>query len=213
MICPTLDRPDLALRFSQSFLATTTHARLVVVCEPGQADQYKAIGELDKRVVLMWGRGGSAAQAIIDGAYRSNEKVIGVAPDDCEFHTAGWDDVVLEAAERLPNGIGVINPASPYGMRVEMPLVTRKWIDALGCLVPLTVHHYWWNTCLAMLAEGLGPLGIVQLGWDQMWMTHDEHANSDRLKLAADSVRFSWWAGFEYFGQLTKLRAAVARRD
>lgn len=205
MICPSRDRPELAKRFSDSFLATTSHARLVVICDEDQRTYYKGIAR--DRVSVIWGGGPAGpAKAISLGGEFWEADVYGVMPDDCLFKTPGWDDAVLARAKE--RDLCVLSPASGYGTRIEMPFVTRKWKEVLGTLVPLNVYHFCWNTALAMLAEGLGPEATIHLTEEECFVVHEERACANRYKTDSDCVAFYLWAVFDYHKQLAQLRAA-----
>ena len=164
VICPSRDRPHALYRMIDSFLRTSTHAKLVVVIDEDQTGMYdlSGFGERVSVVVKSPARSGPA------GTYNSvwsttPADVYGALTDDCEFLTSGWDDVVLEIRERMPGKVGLIAPWSnvkdPEGTvideidYVQFSFITREWGAALGYFTYPKCLAYAWDTILEVLAD------------------------------------------------------------
>lgn len=91
VLVPVLDRPHRADPLARNLRACTPDARLVFICDPGDAAQIKA-SSLAGEVLI---HQGGYASKINAGCRETTEPLVALAADDVMFQ-AGW----LKAAER-----------------------------------------------------------------------------------------------------------------
>ena len=97
------------------------------------------------------------------------EFILFFGADDIVFRTNGWDSIIIEAVEKVPDGIGLF-----YGDDLVTtqhapdfathPIVTRTWVDVVGYLSPPYFSCDYADTWLNDIADMVGrkfPLPFV----------------------------------------------------
>jgi hypothetical protein len=164
VICPSRDRPQSLYRMIESFVATSTHARLVVVIDDDQTDMYDLGGFGDRVSCVVKSPPKAGPAATYNAVWSSTPaEVYGALTDDCEFLTHGWDDVVLELREKMPGRVGLIAPWSNVKDfegtvideidYVQFSFITKEWGAALGYFTYPKCLAYGWDTILEVLAD------------------------------------------------------------
>lgn len=137
VIVPMLGRPHTVDPLVSSLRSTTTTARILFVCTPGDAE---VMAEIDRvgceRIEVAGPRPGDYARKINAGYRHTTEELMFLGADDLLFHP-GWFEAAL--AELRP-GIGVVGTNDLGSKRVMAgehsthSLVTRAYCDEHGTI-------------------------------------------------------------------------------
>lgn len=210
--CPTRDRVPSAIKLCQSVLRTSK-ADVVFYTDDDQRqyyeDQFDHHGtDRYTRVRFVSGNRVGPVRAANDIAKTFDWDLFGYVPDDCEFKVNGWDDYALSLIGDPRTEIAVINAPHPFGDHIDIPFVTRAWMEVIGEFAPASLGQWCWNTIIAILAE-VGDIA-VSCDRDRFYIDHvmelSELAGERQLP---DSVAFYMWCVHEFPPMLAKLRKAV----
>ena len=152
VVCPTRDRPEEFMALAESFVKTSTRATLVAYVDEDQPDLYAAT--YPERVVIHVDRRLGPVHSVnrICDLYRG-PGIYGIAPDDSRFLIPGWDEYVLEEFEQMPGRLGVLSASHDQGDYVNLPYVSREWIELVGWFAYPEAYHFIWDTVLEMIGE------------------------------------------------------------
>lgn len=89
-------------------------------------------------------------------AARGSGDIVMLCSDDLAFRTPGWDRVVREAFEAVPDRIAVVWGRDGIEDRCTLPFVHRRWIDAVGRFVSPLFPADYVDTWLGDVAAELG---------------------------------------------------------
>jgi hypothetical protein len=212
--CPSRDRPLSAINLSRSFLETTTDAELVFYIDGDQYYQY--CDDFDRQGASRSGRikieggeriGPVAAATKLCKKY--DPDIFAFVPDDCTFKTPGWDKYAVDLVESMPGKLCVISPAHPFGNHVDIPFVSRAWIEAIGDFDPVGLAQWCWPTTIALLAE-IGDIA-VRCDPEKFYIDHQMQKGKDAdERLYTDSITFYHWCVHQFPKMLDRLRTAIA---
>lgn len=155
MVCPTRDRPQQFLELAESFEATSSeNAVLVGYVDDDNAEEYRKL-PLPPRVQLYVDRRLGPVHSVnrICDLYRDKCRIYGVAPDDSRFLVKGWDVYVRQTIDSWPGRIGVLSASHNQGDFVNLPYVSREWIELCGWFAYPEAFHFIWDTVLEILGE------------------------------------------------------------
>jgi hypothetical protein len=155
VLCPSRDRPEELEALVQSVL-TTSNADILVYIDQDQQDLYPNVfsAEAPKQVrYLCAPRVGPVGSANALVKQFGDYDLYGLITDDSVLTTPHWDEWALAATEQFPNRICVISPFHNQGNHVDMPFVTRGWIDAVGWFACPDCHHYCWPIITGLIGE------------------------------------------------------------
>lgn len=103
--------------------------------------------------------------------------IYGMIPDDAWIVTPGWSKYVQETIDGFPNRVGVVSPSHSYGDYIDMPFVSREWVDGLGYFAYPHMFHYCWTLVTGLLGEATN---IVYAPRDKFHIEHD-HKDSPQM--------------------------------
>lgn len=130
--------------------------------------------------------------------------VLGV--DDCYLSTPGWDKVLLDAAAKFQDGIGVVYFGGKSGESFQLPdgmAVTKGWLDQVGFFCPSLFPFWWHDTWIDELARMTGRYVWANVEWNKFGHTEKTGAHkTTRMR------EVSWWARF--FDSTRQLRVDKA---
>ncbi len=156
VLCPTRDRPADLDRLIKSVLLTSEAADVLVYVDDDQVEAYPKLfaPECDKRVLYLTGpRVGPAASANALVRQFTEYDIYGLITDDAIVTTPHWDEWALDATDVFPNRICVISPFHNQGNHVDMPFVTRSWVDVTGWYACPDLYHYCWPILTGLIGE------------------------------------------------------------
>jgi len=141
ILAPCRGRPELVKRMADSARATAG--------DPGGIEIVLRV-DVDDEVMLHWMRAEVWHEPAVIGPHRSgyaslpsfiNEAarlatadLLIVVNDDAEFLTQKWDDKIVAAALRFPDGLFNFGIETANADNFIFPCVSRTLIDALGCV-------------------------------------------------------------------------------
>lgn len=138
IVIPVLSRPQNAEKVVNSIVgATSVEFTITFVCTKGDEAEIEAVEATGEQfVVVPWPAGHGDGAMKWNSGYRYGEyPYVFLGADDLEF-TPGWDERVLEVAEKSHAGVtGTNDDANPYvkrGLHSTHSLVSRLYIDSVG---------------------------------------------------------------------------------
>lgn len=215
--CPTRDRIPSAINLARSVARTSKDAMVVFYVDNDQRqhyqDQFEFAGQdRYERVRMVGGDRVGPVKAANEIAAVFDCDWFGFVPDDCEFTTQGWDSYLLGLVPDPRKTIAVASPSHPFGDHIDVPFVTRAWLDVIGDFAPVALAHWCWPTVISLLAE-VGNAEI-RCDPDRFYIEHkmqmSEGANE---KLPGDAVTFYMWCVHEFPQMLAKLRKAIEAQN
>lgn len=126
-----------------------------------------------------------AEQAMRDGC-----DLFMLAADDMIFETDGWDKALIDHYEALENKIHVYSlrdSRDPTG--TPHPIVTRKYIDAMGYFLPPIFLHWYVDTWTCAIARANGCFTHM----DQFLLTHDKPSDFGQPDETHSRIRRMGW--------------------
>lgn len=213
-MCPTRDRPEKFQRLAQSVL-DTSEAHVLAYIDDDQVPLYSKLPwkkgfsdpyDPNVRVHLHYGARTSVVEAMNCLAQYRQFRVYGMMPDDAMMMTPAWDRWMLRRFDEFPNDIGVVSPHHNYGDYIDMPFVSRTWIDAIGYFAYPHMYHYCWTLVTGLLGEATN---IVYATKEEMTILH-EHVDSPNMEhYEGDASKFFNHFMFNHNRLINSLRAAM----
>lgn len=200
-MCPTRDRPDGLRRLTKSVLETSK-AKVMAYVDEDQAGMYEGA---DATVTIGERVGPVAAANMLVERFRGYD-VYGMVTDDSIITTPGWDEWVLGAIDQFPNRIAVISPHHNNGNHVDMPFVSRKWIEATGWFACPAMFHYAWPTITSLIGE---MAGIVHAPKQKFHIEHDYVDGTYPERRARDYEAFYNYVSLRLPETVEKVRRAM----
>lgn len=188
-MCPTRGRPEVFRHLASSMARTTERAQLVAYIDEDDplADEYRT---QVPRVEFVRGPRIGPVAACNHIAAEYDYDVCGMVPDDAEFVTLGWDRYVDIMARKFKNQVGVISPHHNLGTHVDMPFVTRQWVEATGWFAYPKNFHWCWPTITSLLGE---MTAIVHAPGDRFHIHHKGIKDSVPAELTEQDFREFYW--------------------
>jgi hypothetical protein len=219
-ICPSRDRPTQLDRLVTSFLATSTHARLVIVIDSDQSSLYD-LSNYGARVTAIVQSSSMAGPA---GTYNQivssiTADVYGAVVDDSEFMTVGWDDFVLNTRNGFPGKVGLVSAwnnvcmprgdDSPQIDYVQFPFVTREWVSAVGFFSYPKCVAYCWDTILDVIGD---ETSIKRCDKEEFHMRHHAMTSDNEGKyLRQDALEAVFYLANGRRKTVARLKKAMSR--
>ncbi len=208
VMIPTRDRPQEAKEAVLSVF-DTSQASVCVYVDQDQEGLYEDVwGSLweDRRFHRYLGpRIGPVASANAIAQRYGNYAAYGLITDDSKITTKGWDEWLLEAVERLP--ICVVSPYHNNGDHVDMPFVTRQWIDTVGWYACPDCWHYSWPTITGLIGE---MTAIVHAPQHRFAIHHDYQHGTNPGARQRDAEAFYDYVSLNLRAVVEKVREAMA---
>jgi hypothetical protein len=188
-------------------------ADVLVYIDDDQRDKYQQIEEreltrMDGRVIMHYGSQVgpvASANALVDanpgyGGY-------GLITDDTVITTPGWDRWFNDAVEQFPNRIAVVSPRHNLGEHVDMPFVTREWIDQTGWYACPYMFHYCWPILTGLIGE---MTAIVHAPEQKFGIKHDGLPYTNLHMRAEDAREFFEFVSLRLPKYVEELRRAMS---
>ncbi len=188
VLIPTRDRETIFRQRAYASVKATSRARMFVYLDLDGPD-YERFPDVEYVVGPRLGAAQSY-QALYDHARRDHSiELFATLTDDAMLVEPGWDEWALD--QHRKQDIVVLSPCcnSEGAHRVDMPLVSRAFADAVGFLVHPDMHHYGWPSVIDALADGIC---LVKAPADA-FRIHHENVGSLVPCLEHDAVAFYRW--------------------
>jgi len=216
VLCPTRDRPEKLRRLVQSILDTSVKVHVLAWIDDDQYNLYSSLPWAKKfsdpydptvRIHFHYGHRCSVVEAMNNLAQLHREfRVYGMMPDDAMMKTPGWDRWMLAKFDAFPNDVGVVSPHHNYGDYIDMPFLSRAWIDAIGYFAYPHMFHYAWTLATGLLGEATN---IVYATKDEMTILHDHVDSPNMAHYEGDCAKFFNHFMFNHRRLIDSLRAAM----
>ena len=168
VLCPTRGRPD-EFRWLRDSVAKTSDADVLAYVDEDQAELYgPEICDSDNTTV--GGRIGPVASANLMARKYPDYSAYGLVTDDSMLATPGWDRWADDALNRFPGRLCVLSPSHNNGTHVDMPFVSREWIDLVGWYACPSTFHYAWPIITGLIGE---MTAIVHAPRDKFSLEHN----------------------------------------
>lgn len=199
VLCPTRDRPDKFRRLCDSVYATSKSA---IVHGYVDLDQVEHYGE--SPYVWYGPRVGPVAALNYLVEKNPGYDAYGILTDDCVVKTPGWDAYVGEVLSHSP--FFVVSPHHNFGNHVDMPFVSRKWIETVGWYACPEVYHYCWPIITGLIGE---MTAICHCPQQKFGIEHDLHEENKAAQVR-DSQPFFEFVSLRLPAVVEKLRGAMS---
>jgi len=130
----------------------------------------------------------------------------GLIPDDAVVTTGQWAEWCLDVAAFLPNRVGVVSPAHNQGPHVDMPFVTKEWIQATGWFAVPIAHHFVWPLVIALIGE---MTAIVHAPKERFNIDHDLMMTANQVWASRDTEAFLPFVARELMPIVDRVRDAI----
>jgi hypothetical protein len=187
-------------------LDTTTKTTMIACVDLDQVNLYAEVQEAP-RLKIRFGKREPVC-ALVNRAVEDYPQfdIYVMMIDDARYVTPGWDDWLLSAFDQFPNHIGAVSPAHDGGGFLAYPVVSREWIETLGCFAPPGIHRFTWDTAIELLGEATR---LTYAKPEEFFIKHRLDERADALQVfIEDSARFVLWCATERRVLVQKLRAA-----
>jgi hypothetical protein len=162
ILCPTRARPDNVKRLVESILSNAEKPELLEILFYVDKDDSTFPKEVEVWQGVTVFRG---PKVWISNAHnylyvQSKGSILFSAGDDMIFQTRGWDNLVREKFQQIPDGIGLVfgnDLGSHAGKIATHGFFHRNWVDVLGTWVQPGRGSLWdmWSTENARLLKRL----------------------------------------------------------
>lgn len=205
VLCPSRGRPEALGRMVASVRATSD-ADVLVYVDDDWAEQYRDV----KGVKLTVGpRIGVVASANHLAKENPDYDAYGLLTDDTDILTPRWDQWLEWVFDQYP--LAVACPHHNLGDVVDMPFVTKRWIEVVGWYACPVFYHWCWPAIHGLIGE---MTGIVHAGKHDFaldhWSIGDGVHSSHNDKREQDNNEFFNYINLELMKKVYALREAMA---
>lgn len=207
VLCPSRSRVEELRGMTQSVVTTSKNARVIAYIDDDQRDLYGDLG-FDGRLLMHYGpRVGPVASAnALCVKYRDQFSAFGLLTDDTRVQTAGWEDYAEGKFAGWPKRIGVVSPAHNHGVHVDMPFVSREWLDAIGWFAYPKAYHFVWPIIIGLIAEAAGCIDHASKSVFRLEHTYSVFTNREHEKM--DCQEFFYFAALELADVVRRVQKA-----
>ena len=175
LLCPTRGRPDRAMQFLESVLATQTDDNEIIFglqTDDPRLDEYPA--EIKSRAIIFepsttvyyWNQMAKVAKG----------EMLTLIADDVIMRTQGWDKRFHEEAAKYQDGIYLITTQDgrnhgdwPAQLPTPHPTISRKWFETLGYFTFPGLFHYYADTWNSKIARRLDrQINMYDVMWEHI---------------------------------------------
>lgn len=206
VVCPSRERPKSLANLVHSVLNTSEKADVHAYLDDDQATLYSWCREAAParfRVTMGPRIGPTAAANQIVLEHLNAYEAFCFVPDDAVFTIPGWDKKALSV---LTDTVGVYAP-SHRNQDIDMPVVSRKWVAALGWLCWPGLYHWGWPSVIAAL--GFATRTLTRAKPCDFWIDHPAGESMNREKYPADIINLYDYFANEFEPSLETLRRAL----
>ena len=156
ILCPTRDRPKELMSMIES-VRKTSDATVLVWIDQDQRYRYPVEPpdwweRLGARVKYGERIGPvAAANALV--SENQDFDAYGFVTDNSTLTSKNWDSWLLGAIQALPGGLAVVSPWHDQGEHVDMPFVSRDWVNLVGWYACPECRQYCWPTVTGLIGE------------------------------------------------------------
>jgi len=156
VLIPSRSRPEQLLQAVESVL-TTSQATVLAYVDDDQMEMYDAAIESSRREprfrVFCGPQVGPVESANRLIAMCPEHAAYGLITDDARMVGKGWDDWLSGVLDGFPGRIAVISPRHNLGEHVDMPFVSKEWIQVVGWYACPECYHFCWPILTGLIGE------------------------------------------------------------
>ena len=204
VLIPSRNRPQHLFRAIDSVMKTSKNADVLVYIDDDQSDMYRGLIQ-DERIVIHKGPriGPAPAANVLVEAY-PGYAAYGLITDDTTTVTLAWDEWLLRTLAEYP--FAVVSPRHNLGEHVDMPFVSRKWIDVVGWYACPGMIHYSWPILMGLIGE---MTCVVHAGDGDFRLIHEGLPHTNQDVRDADAREFFDYVALKLPVPVYALRAAM----
>lgn len=203
VLCPSRGRPK-GLQSLIDSVRQTSEAQVYAYVDDDWAEEYNGIAGAE---VLVGPRIGpvKSANALVERL--PPQAAYGFLADDMTVTVKGWDKWVLDAIAQCPNRICVVAPEHNLGEMVDVPFVSREWIEAVGWFACPALHHWCWPTVTALIG---GMTAMAYAPKEAFYVHHHATIHENNMNHRDDDNRqFFEYVSLRLPGVVERLRQAM----
>jgi hypothetical protein len=199
---PSRDRPDELREAVKSVADTSTLADVIPWIDDDQGSLYRGLAThgIGPRI------GPVAAANEIVKKY-PDYSAYGLITDDSRMISPGWDEWMLDVMGQFPNRICIVSPAHNLGGHVDMPFVSREWIETVGWFAYPDNFHYMWPIITGLIGE---MTCIVHAPHEKVRIHHLGHPHQNYQRWESDAKAFFRFVSLDIMPIVERLRARMA---
>jgi len=204
VLCPTRDRPEPFRDMVASVRKTAMKADVLAYVDEDQREFY-GVNPPGSQVVYGSRIGPVAALNHLVEKF-PDYSAYGIITDDTTLNDKDWDVWVQAAMNNFPNRLAVVSPRHNLGEHVDMPFVSRNWIDVVGWYACPETYHFCWPILTGLIGEMTAIVHAPEPGFS---ITHNglPHSNTDIREKDAQS--FFTYVALKLPEVVHKLREAM----
>lgn len=203
VIVPSRDRPKELATLIHTIRNTSASADVAAYIDEDQRTLYSYLLEKGiPRVLVEVGPriGPVAAANHLAAKHLQNYVAFGFVPDDARFTTRSWDDHVMLSVRGGPRAVAPSHATTD----VDMPFVSREWIERLGWFAWPGLYHWGWPSVVAALGDALGV--IRRSHPQEFFIDHPAENSSNRERYPADIIALYDFFASHFKASLDRLR-------
>ena len=175
LLCPTRGRPDRAMQFLDSVLATQKNDNEIIFgLQKDDPELSKYPAAITSRAVYFDPR--STVYYWNEMAKIAKGNLLTLIADDVIMRTKGWDEKFEAVSDKYPDQIYLITTQDgrnagihPNNLPTPHPTITRKWYETLGYFTFPGLFHYYADTWNASIARQLGrQVNLYDVTWEHL---------------------------------------------
>lgn len=163
VLCPSRGRPDALAKMVAS-VRETSRADVLAYVDTDWADQYRDVEGIKLTIGPRIGVVASANRLV---AKNPGYDIYGLFTDDTKILTPSWDRWLQNVFSEYP--LAVAAPMHNLGDVLDMPFVSRHWIEVVGWYACPVFYHWCWPAIHGLIGE---MTTIVHAGRDDFRLDH-----------------------------------------
>lgn len=208
VMIPSRDRPEECVTACRSVWDTAISAVPAIYVDDDQESAYRDAFRKEVQPMFLVGpRVGPVASINRLAQGWPQYAAYGMITDDTTMTTKGWDGWLLDALKQFPNRVAVVSPYHNQGNHVDMPFVSREWMDATGWFAYPRCFHYAWPIITGLIGE---MSAIVHAPFDRFAVHHPPKTEIVSLeRLQADHTAFFEFVALELPATVERVRGSM----
>lgn len=190
LLCPTRGRPERAMQFLNSVLATQSGENEILFgLQNDDPRLHEYPSEIKSRAVYF--EPVNTVHYWNELASQAKGDLLTLIGDDVIIRTPGWDDKFHAVHKQFPDDIYMITTQDGRGLGVPPdhlpsphPTITRKWYETLGYLTFPDLTHYYADTWISTIAQKLRR----QVNLYDVDFVHIKERDAVRANMARNNV-------------------------
>jgi hypothetical protein len=189
VLIPSRSRPEKLFAACRSVLETATVADVLCYIDTDQREAYESgfsVANFGPRVKVLYGpQVGPVASANFLVEDNPEYHAYGLITDDTRMISPGWDAWLLDILKMFPQEIAVVSPRHNLGEHVDMPFVSKRWVEVVGWYACPAMYHFCWP----ILTGLIGEMTAIAHAPEQSFSIHHEGLPHGNLQAREDDEK------------------------